>query len=376
MLSYICLRYTTEGLNPKQIWDSLPKAIGSNIAHYLFFPIVQKADLFQGVSYDFLSQLVSEMQAEYLPPKEYVILQNEAPTDFYIVASGSMDLIANRNGADQIQGRAFPGEVFGEIGVLCNKPQPFTAQTRELSQILRLSRASLTNIINANLEDGSIIMNNLAKLQQLKGIGSMGNGDINANIAVTLNEWLDKEVKLNKSNASCLASEVQVQCQGHSICMSNLSNFHENAELKLEDERIELARVKAISINRNIQSQTTAAASHDATSWLPEIARNNSLKSGSCLHSSGSIDSNSKRVTIHMNLQKANASREQPGKLINLPDSVEEILRSGGQKVMGSHPTKVVNNEHAEINDLSVVQDGEHVFLIEDKCEHTPRNET
>lgn len=33
---------------------------------------------------------VTEMKAEYFPPKEDVILQNEAPTDLYILVTGAM----------------------------------------------------------------------------------------------------------------------------------------------------------------------------------------------------------------------------------------------------------------------------------------------
>lgn len=33
---------------------------------------------------------VSEMKPEYFPPKEDVILQNEAPTDFYILVTGAV----------------------------------------------------------------------------------------------------------------------------------------------------------------------------------------------------------------------------------------------------------------------------------------------
>ena len=36
---------------------------------------------------------VSEMKAEYFPPKEDVILQNEAPTDFYVLVSGAVVII-------------------------------------------------------------------------------------------------------------------------------------------------------------------------------------------------------------------------------------------------------------------------------------------
>ena len=33
---------------------------------------------------------VSEMSAEYFAPREDVILQNEAPSDFYIIVTGSV----------------------------------------------------------------------------------------------------------------------------------------------------------------------------------------------------------------------------------------------------------------------------------------------
>lgn len=33
---------------------------------------------------------VSEMKPEYFPPKEDVILQNEAPTDLYVLVTGAV----------------------------------------------------------------------------------------------------------------------------------------------------------------------------------------------------------------------------------------------------------------------------------------------
>lgn len=33
---------------------------------------------------------VSDMKAEYFPPKVEIILQNEIPTDFYILVSGAV----------------------------------------------------------------------------------------------------------------------------------------------------------------------------------------------------------------------------------------------------------------------------------------------
>ncbi|CAH2077212.1 unnamed protein product [Thlaspi arvense] len=168
MVAHLSLRYRTdsEGLQQQEIIDSLPKAIRSSISHHLFYEVVDKIYLFNGISNDLLFQLVSEMKAEYFPPKEDVLLRNEAPTDFYIMVTGAVDIIACVNGVDQVVGEAQTGHIFGEVGVLCYRPQMFTVRTKRLSQLLRLNRTSFLNLVQANVGDGAIIMNNL--LQHLK----------------------------------------------------------------------------------------------------------------------------------------------------------------------------------------------------------------
>nr|GMC58758.1 potassium channel AKT1-like [Ipomoea batatas] len=168
MLAHLCLKFRTdsEGLQQQETLDSLPKAIRSSISHFLFYSLIDKVYLFRGVSNDLLFQLVSDMKAEYFPPKEDVILQNEAPTDFYILVSGAVDLLDYRNGVEQVVGEAKTGDPCGEIGVLCYRPQLFTVRTRRLSQLLRMNRTAFLNIVQANVGDGTIIMNNL--LQHLK----------------------------------------------------------------------------------------------------------------------------------------------------------------------------------------------------------------
>ncbi|CAN4119912.1 unnamed protein product [Withania somnifera] len=168
MLSHLSLRHRTdlEGLQQQETLETLPKAIRSGISHYLFYSPADKAYLFRGVSNDLLFQLVSEMKAEYFPPKEDVILQNEAPTDLYILVTGAAELISHRNGVDQVVGELKTVGVCGEVGVLCCRPQLFTVRTKRISQLLRLDRTSFLNIAKANIGDGTIIMDNL--LQHLK----------------------------------------------------------------------------------------------------------------------------------------------------------------------------------------------------------------
>ncbi|KAL4194931.1 hypothetical protein AMTRI_Chr05g70920 [Amborella trichopoda] len=176
MLSHLCLKFRTEGLQQQETLESLPKAIRSGISNYLFYALVDKVYLFQGVSNDFLFQLVSEMKAEYFPPREDVILHNEAPTDFYILVTGAVDLMEYKDGSLRVVGEAQMGDVFGEIGVLCYRPQTFTVRTKRLCQLLRLNRTSLMNIVQSNVEDGTIIMRNL--LQHMRDMKDPSTEDV------------------------------------------------------------------------------------------------------------------------------------------------------------------------------------------------------
>ncbi|KAL3633454.1 hypothetical protein CASFOL_022216 [Castilleja foliolosa] len=168
MIAHLSLRYRadSEGLHQQETLDALPKAIRSSIMHFLFYNHVDQVYLFKGISNDLLFQLVCEMKAEYFPPREDIILQNEAPTDLYILVHGAVELIQYRNLAEEVVGECRAGDVCGEVGVLCYRPQIFTVRTKRLSQLLRLNRTSLLNILQANIGYGTIIMNNL--LQHLK----------------------------------------------------------------------------------------------------------------------------------------------------------------------------------------------------------------
>lgn len=60
-----------------------------------------------------------------------------------------------------VLGKASAVDTFGEFGVLYHVLQPFTVRTTELSQILRVNKTSLMNVLQANPGDAQIIMDNL-----------------------------------------------------------------------------------------------------------------------------------------------------------------------------------------------------------------------
>ncbi|KAK3022724.1 hypothetical protein RJ639_046391 [Escallonia herrerae] len=448
ILSHICLDFKTEGLKHKETLSSLPKAIRSSIAQHLFFPIVQNVHLFHGVSYDFLFQLVSEMEAEYFPPKENVILQNEAPTDLYIIVLGAVDFIAHIGGQDQVLGRAIAGDMFGEIGVLCHRPQPFTVRTTQISQILHLNRTTLMNIIKSNAEDGRIMINNL--YLKMRALESFGVTDQHKDPGLVLSEWLDGGPKgescshagyqessygdpliqeprdVNFFNSEALEKEkpgntciintsgmdVSSQAEDGQTALHNAAckgqlelvkiSLEEEADIDKPDARG--WTLKALSVHQGNKSMYNFLQCHENRRILDEHkiefpwpgtvdnTRSGQLKPTrkrmlSCADSHlrkstvlGSSNSScpsdtevsrlsKRRVTIHLKFQNENAGQKQMGKLILLPDSLEELMRIAGQKFGGYNLAKVVNSENAEIDDLGVIRDGDQLFVIPNECE-------
>ncbi|KMS99058.1 hypothetical protein BVRB_3g066600 [Beta vulgaris subsp. vulgaris] len=347
MLSHVCLKFKTEGLKQQETLNHLPKALRSNIAQYLFFPIVQNVQLFSGVSQNFLCQLVSEMEAEYFPPREDVILQNEAPTDIYILVSGVVEMVVHVNEHDQVVQKIIAGDIFGEIGVLCDRPQPFTARTTELSQILRLSRSSLTSIIQANKADEHIIMSNLyLKLKSLEN--NQGSFEHQKSEEYCYGEWFNNQ----QESKMCIKNGCEDQIHESSLI------YH--GSFKVNEEQTP-------GFSSIIQTRYGNEGSHKLCHYCNQvIVAKNSRSSNYIEHSESGISNtnNMLRVMIYMNSQSDRVEEQQYGKLIILPDSIEKLFSIAGKK-FGRCFNKIINTENAEIEDISVIRDGDHLFFLQ-----------
>ncbi|URE36808.1 Potassium channel [Musa troglodytarum] len=453
MLSHICLRFKTEELKQQETLDGLPKAIRSSIAECLFYPIVEKVYLFQGASFNLIFQLVTEMQADYFPPKEDVILQNEALTDLYIIVSGAVEMRTYVDGVEKVrhmgsvQGRLIAGEVFGEIGVLCHIPQPFTIRTTELAQILRLQSAVLFNTIRENRQDATIVMRNL--FQKLRLHEKLYPGTLQKDPGALMKEWLatghlntngehaqggdDYQVwklhTLEQMDEGNLLYEAEKNKDistfnelpiGHTNPQENYADqqngFHKAGwEVYNEITYMFLEQDASIGkVDSTKWTQNSMIEKHENKGTSELLSSNGSKKKFTGVHEQGSLrmkasdagnsfknngsremrfwygysnisnmlitscsengshDSENnimkltrKRVTIHMHSQKENPARQIVAKMINLPGTMEELLRIGGEKFVGHHPTKVINKENEEIDDISIICDGDHLYLLE-----------
>ncbi|KAG7545340.1 Cyclic nucleotide-binding domain [Arabidopsis suecica] len=204
MLAHMQLKFKTAELRQEEVLQDLPKAIRSSINQHLFRSVIVEAYLFKGFPNGLIVQLVSQIQAEYFPPKMEIILQNEIPTDFYIIVSGGVDIVASKGVSEQVLAKLGPGSMAGEIGVVFNIPQPFTVRTRRLSQVIRIGHHKFKEMVQSDNDvDAKMIITNF--MNYLKG----------------LNDELKKEIPFLRDLLADADAQVQETVQTEETPQSN-----------------------------------------------------------------------------------------------------------------------------------------------------------
>ncbi|KAJ8754876.1 hypothetical protein K2173_015388 [Erythroxylum novogranatense] len=171
ILAYMCLRYKAESLNHNHLIEQLPKSICKSIGQHLFLPTVQRVYLFDGLSRDTLLLLVTKMKAEYIPPREDVVMLNEAPDDVYIIVSGEIEIVDHDDMEKEfVVGTLQSGDMFGEVGAICCRPQSYTYRTRTLSQLLSIKTSALMEVKAKHEDYVALIKNFLQHHRNIKNL--------------------------------------------------------------------------------------------------------------------------------------------------------------------------------------------------------------
>ena len=70
-----------------------------------------------------------------------------APDAVYIVESGEVELVIRRGARRLVLGIARPGDVVGDVPMLCDMPPPFSAIARTDAKLLKLGRSALQDLL-------------------------------------------------------------------------------------------------------------------------------------------------------------------------------------------------------------------------------------
>ncbi|KAI4375536.1 hypothetical protein MLD38_013394 [Melastoma candidum] len=216
ILAYMCVRYKAESLNQHQLMDQLPESIRKIIRRHLFLSAIEQVYLFKGVSTEILLRLVADMDAEYIPSSEDVLVKNESPDEVYIIVTGEVEVLDGEPGKKElVLGTLLSGDMFGEVGMLCRRPHEFTYRTRSLSQLLKITRKSLIAAIRSRPLDHAAILGNFLQ-QHPKKIKDINIGDLL--VTTDTDEEEDEELLPDSSKSHGTA--------GSSSDAASLENHH------------------------------------------------------------------------------------------------------------------------------------------------------
>ncbi|KAK9286768.1 hypothetical protein L1049_015172 [Liquidambar formosana] len=371
-------------------------------------------------------------------------MQNEAPVDVYIIVSGEVEIIDCKVEKEQVIGTLQSGDMFGEVGALCCKPQCFTFRTKTLSQLLRLKTSDLIESMQRKREDNVAILKNF--LQHHKNLKDLSiedlmveTGEEDRYVAIVISMVV---VVVNAAVVIVIVAVVVIfvvvgfccydgdderlivmnqhiaASKGHEDCVLVLIKHECNIHLRAA-KRNDLMVMKGLLKNGlNVNSkdhhgltaiQIALAENHvDMVKLLvmngadvfnvntynfSSTTLNEMLKKRDVGYRIMLDDTTPDEVLLSKNEEERDCNRERPnglscprvsiyrghplvrrdtccveaGRLIRLPNTLDEIKSIAGEKFgFDARNAMVTNEEGAEIDSIEVIRDNDKIFIAED----------
>lgn len=117
-----------------------PEFIRVRITKHLYKNVALEAYLFQGVSEQFIDQLVANVNVEFFFPGSDLLNEGDDPFAFYCILEGVVDVISVENGKEQVCRQLTEGMMFGEEALVCEFAQPWTIRTASWCRMLEFKR--------------------------------------------------------------------------------------------------------------------------------------------------------------------------------------------------------------------------------------------
>jgi len=100
---------------------------------------LKSGPVFAGVPADEITVLAAAAREAGYRPREYIFSEGDAPAAFWLVRSGRVKILRQSNGGREIVLELLgPGEPFGGMAALEERPYPASAQALEASTVVRI----------------------------------------------------------------------------------------------------------------------------------------------------------------------------------------------------------------------------------------------
>ncbi len=177
---------------------------------------------------------------------EYIFIEGDSSEWFYITAKGRVKVLKHTlMGKDIILEIMSPGDIFGGVAVLDNKPFPASAQAMESVTVIRISRQNLLKIMEEypilKLETVKYFGDRLRDAHEtLKNIATERVGKRIASLLLKLSEKVGVEDSGYKKIDFLLTRQEIAEMVGTTVetCIRTMSKFQKQGMVKTSGSRM------------------------------------------------------------------------------------------------------------------------------------------
>jgi len=108
---------------------------------------LKKCPVFESFSPTLLADVANKMQREVHPAGQVIIQQGDEGDKFYIIRQGSVEVIKESMGREDIVATLEAGAFFGELALLRKEPRAATIRSSEEVELLTLSKEIFMDVV-------------------------------------------------------------------------------------------------------------------------------------------------------------------------------------------------------------------------------------
>lgn len=207
---------------------------------------IKKCEMFSPLKDKEIDEISVYFEQVNYQNNDYIFMEGDPCTWFYIVVEGRVKVLKHsHSGKDVILEIMSPGDMFGCVAVMDNKPYPASAQAMELSTVIRIGRQNFLKIMDEfpilklgiakffsdRLRDAHDLLKNIATERVERRIASL---------LIKLSEKIGVEDNGYKKIDFPLTRQEIAEMVGTTVetCIRTISKFQKKGAVKSSGNRI------------------------------------------------------------------------------------------------------------------------------------------
>lgn len=124
--------------------------------------LIQNVDFLAGLDYTHKSYIAEHVREQWFETGEEIVRKGDAGTDFYIIDHGAVGVYLADKPAKSVA-MLRDGDFFGEMSLLTGEPRSATITAEEETQVLCLSRETMSHLLHENSAIAKVLSESLAE---------------------------------------------------------------------------------------------------------------------------------------------------------------------------------------------------------------------